>query len=164
LWHHLTRRLRPSGGLEFALARWLERRVPAASRLATGQMGMIPYYSRLRAYDLVGLTCCELSRVGRSPARLKVLKRLKPDLVLLFDLDFKYFRRDLRAGPYRLSRAFRLAREEEEPGVGARTYYLFSLPGVMSCPSSSQQVPLMPAHAEQALSLARDCIVELAPR
>jgi len=156
----LTRRLRTPSSVELFTARWLKQNAPKA-RLATGQMGMIPYHSGLRAYDLVGLTCCEIAFSGGGPFRLPFLRKVRPDLFLLTSIDYRFLKNDLRAGPYRLSRVFSLRENLDLPGMGATDYYLFARPGALPpCPPGGPSIPIRLAGSEDVRHLPARCVVK----
>ena len=155
----LTRRLRTPRSVELYLARWLKENAPGAS-LATGQMGMIPYHSGLRAYDLVGLTCCEIAFSGGGPFRLPYLRKVNPDLFLLTSVDYHWLKKDLRAGPYRLSRVFSLRENLDLPGLGATDYYLFARPGRYMCSAPGPSVKIHLGHSDHVRPLPEGCVVK----
>ena len=155
----LLQRLRTPRSVELSVARWLRENAPRA-KLATGQMGMIPYHSGLRAYDLVGLTCCELAFAGGGPRRLPFLRKVRPDLFLLTGMDYHWLNKDLAAGPYRLSRVFSLRESLDLPGMGAVDYYLFSLPSVLPCRAGGPRKKIRMGHTPEVRHLPRACVIK----
>ena len=154
----LKERLRTPRSVELHVANWLRRNAPRA-KLATGQMGMIPYHSGLRAYDLVGLTCCELAFAGGGPLRLPFLRKTRPDLYLLTSMDYHWLKKDLAAGPYRLSRVFSLRESLDLPGMGATDYYLFSLPRALPCKAKGPRQKISLGQVGDVRHLPRECVV-----
>ena len=160
----LLERLRTPRSIELSVAHWLRDNAPKA-KLATGQMGMIPYHSGLRAYDLIGLTCCELAFAGGGPRRMPFLRKVRPDLFLLTGMDYHWLKKDLAAGPYRLSRVFSLRESLDLPGMGAVDYYLFSRPGVVPCRAPGPRQKIRMGQTTEVRQLPSACIVrfELEP-
>jgi arabinofuranosyltransferase len=72
---------------------WLAKSFPPNTTIALNAAGAIPYYSRLKTIDMLGLTNKEIARdgktnqepsiVGHLKSNPKVVLRLKPELVLL---------------------------------------------------------------------------------
>jgi hypothetical protein len=50
------------GGLHFEVARWMKQNVHEPGLLATGEIGVVPYYTKLPVLDLFGLTDAHLAR------------------------------------------------------------------------------------------------------
>jgi hypothetical protein len=50
------------GGLHFDVARWMKQNVHEPGLLATGEIGVVPYYTKLPVLDLFGLTDLHLAR------------------------------------------------------------------------------------------------------
>jgi hypothetical protein len=55
-------RIQMDSGLHFEVARWMKRHVHDVGLLATGEIGVVPYYTQLPVLDMFGLTDVHLAR------------------------------------------------------------------------------------------------------
>ena len=121
-----------------AAGKWLGANAPPGATLATTAAGIVPYYSGLRTYDMLGLTDRYVARHGSRHATLPghglaaaaYILRAKPTYVLVYDMVFSPLpltaedvaagagspaARELVAAPA-FRRAYVLSRAEIAPG------------------------------------------------
>jgi hypothetical protein len=148
--------------LEWLVGAWLRSRVEGPRLLATGQAGNIAYYSGLPVVDLVGLVSCEVSHAGGPDQICREVAARRPALFLVYDRDYRYFRKFLPIERYDLVRVFLhpIPPERRLADLGAHRYYLFARSGVLDC--HGQQGAVRFPLGSQGYSLDRSCIVDFA--